>query len=156
MYKNVAVIIFYFISLNAFSQPENKIWYKRPASIWTEALPLGNGRLGAMVFGGVSDELLQLNESTLWSGGPVKHNVNPQSASYLPRVREQLFKGNYDSAVVLTKKMQGVYSENYLPMSDVNIHQSFAGTNSVSSYYRELNIEDAVSVTSVCGEWRSL
>ena len=89
MYKNVAVITFYFISLNAFSQPENKL--VRAAGVHPEgSVTIRNDGLGALVFGGMSDELLQLNESTLWSGGPVKHNVNLQSASYLPRVCEQL------------------------------------------------------------------
>ena len=71
-----------------------QLWYKQPATVWTEALPVGNGRLGAMVFGGVNKELLQLNEATLWTGGPVQTNVNPGSKSYLPLVREALYKKN--------------------------------------------------------------
>ena len=59
------------------SQENLKLWYKQPAAIWTEALPIGNGRLGAMVFGRVDEELFQLNESSLWSGGHVVKNVNP-------------------------------------------------------------------------------
>ena len=71
------LIIFYCsIDLRGLSQTENRLWYKKPAATWTEALPLGNGRLGAMVFGGINDELVQLNEATLWSGGPVKSSVN--------------------------------------------------------------------------------
>ena len=75
-------ILFAFFALsitNAFAQKDLSLWYKQPAAVWTEALPVGNGRLGAMVFGRVEEELLQLNEATLWSGGPVKHNVNPES-----------------------------------------------------------------------------
>ena len=62
-----------------YGQNDLRLWYKQPAAVWTEALPLGNGRLGAMVFGGVEEELIQLNEATLWSGGPVKTNINPAS-----------------------------------------------------------------------------
>ena len=134
-------------SLHIFSQQENRIWYRQEAARWTEALPLGNGRLGAMDFGGIHDELLQLNESSLWSGGPVKHHVNPEAAFYLPKCREAVFKNNYDSAEYYARKMQGVFSENYLPLADLNIHQQFGGSDSVTAYSRELNIRDAVSVT---------
>ncbi len=134
------------LCINGFSQSDNKLWYKEPAAIWTEALPVGNGRLGAMVFGGVENELLQLNEATLWSGGPVKHNVNPEAVTYLPKARAALFKNDFDSADFYTKKMQGVYSENYLPLSDVVIHQQLPKA-APTAYYRDLNIQDAVSVT---------
>src|SRR5687768_10570337 len=90
----------------SFSQTENRLWYKKPAATWTEALPLGNGRLGAMVFGGINEELVQLNEATLWSGGPVKSSVNPAAFNYLPKVREALFRGDYSAASELTKRMQ--------------------------------------------------
>src|SRR5689334_5212791 len=67
-----------------------KLWYSKPAVNWVEALPAGNGRIGAMVFGGVEEELLQLNESTLYSGGPVKKNINPGAYAYLSQVRDAL------------------------------------------------------------------
>jgi alpha-L-fucosidase 2 len=132
-------------ALNANAQ-NNTLWYKQPAKTWTEALPIGNGRLGAMIFGGVNDELLQLNESTLWSGGPVKQNVNPGAFQYLAQVREALFKGDYQSARELTKKMQGLYSESFLPMADLHIKQSYNGAKA-GSYYRDLNIGNAVATT---------
>jgi alpha-L-fucosidase 2 len=129
------------------AQKNLKLWYRQPASVWTEALPVGNGRLGAMVFGKVDEELIQLNESTLWSGGPVKTNVNPEAHTYLPKVREALLKEeDYEKAAELTKKMQGLFSESYMPLGDLIIRQDFNGA-SPSSYYRDLNIEDAVSTT---------
>ena len=130
----------------SFAQNENKLWYEQPASVWTEALPLGNGRFGAMVFGGVKDELLQLNEATLWSGGPVKHNVNPEAKNYLPKARAALFSNQLDSAEYYTKKMQGVFSQNYLPLGDVFIHQQLPEA-APTAYYRDLNIANATSVT---------
>lgn len=129
------------------AQQNLKLWYKKPARVWTEALPVGNGRLGAMVFGKVNEELIQLNESTLWSGGPVKTNVNPEAPAYLPLIRKALMKDeNYDTAIALMKKMQGRYTESYLPLGDIIIRQHFKDTVP-SSYYRDLNIENAISTT---------
>ncbi len=130
-----------------YAQKNMTLWYKEPATVWTEALPVGNGRLGAMVFGGVQKELLQLNEATLWTGGPVSHNINPDAKNYLPLIREVLFKGDYDSAAVLTKKMQGLFSESYLPMADMAIDEDFNGKQP-TSYKRTLNISDAISTTA--------
>lgn len=131
----------------SFAQNDLKLWYNKPAELWTEALPLGNGRIGAMVFGKVDEELIQLNESTLWSGGPVKTNVNPQAASYLPQIRNALLnEEDYAKANELTKKMQGLFSESYMPFGNLMINQHFQSKN-VSAYYRELNIEDAIATT---------
>ena len=125
-----------------------KLWYKQPATQWVEALPIGNGHIGAMVFGGVERELLQLNESSLWSGGPVKTNVNPSSASYLPQVREALLKnGDYQKANELLKKMQGLYTESYMPMGDLEITQDLKGQKP-TDYYRDLDIASARATTS--------
>ncbi len=132
--------------ISSYSQNEDKLWYKQPAGVWTEALPIGNGRLGAMVFGGIQDELLQLNEATLWSGGPVKHNMNAEAKDYLPKTRTALFNNNFDSAEYFAKKMQGLYSENYLPLGDVSIHQTLPEATP-TAYYRDLNIADAIAVT---------
>ncbi|MEO8860497.1 MAG: glycoside hydrolase N-terminal domain-containing protein, partial [Ginsengibacter sp.] len=113
MLKKILLIAvsFFVLCFFCYSQSDLKLWYNKPAGQWTEALPLGNGRLGAMVFGKVNEELIQLNESTLWSGGPVKTDVNPQAASYLPLIRDALFNHeDYEKANELTKKMQGLYS----------------------------------------------
>lgn len=132
---------------NVNAQKDLKLWYSKPAAEWTEALPVGNGRLGAMVFGKVGDELIQLNESSLWSGGPVKTNVNPEAKNYLPQVREALLKNeDYEKAIALTKKMQGVFTESYLPLAELHIKQQFKDT-APSAYYRELNISDATTTT---------
>src|SRR6266478_5225590 len=70
------------------------LWYRQPARQWTEALPIGNGRLGAMVFGGTEHERLQLNENTLWSGGPYDPD-NPDALAALPEARRLIFSGKY-------------------------------------------------------------
>src|SRR5688572_10645214 len=85
------------------------LWYLEPAQVWTEALPVGNGRLGAMVFGGVAQERIALNEATLWSGGPRDWN-NPHAKEVLPPVREALLNGEYTKADKLCREMQGLYT----------------------------------------------
>ncbi len=133
--------------LHAGAQQSLKLWYKQPAAKWVEALPLGNGQLGAMVFGGVEEELLQLNESSLWSGGPVKTHVNPAAPEYLAQIRQALLKdSDYTRADQLTKKMQGLYSESYMPMGDLLISQRLNGATS-SGYYRDLDLSQATATT---------
>lgn len=122
--------------------------YGKPAKEWTEALPVGNGRLGAMVFGGVNEELIQLNEATLWSGGPVNNQVNPNAASHLPAVREALRKGDYNAAAKEVQQMQGLYSQSYLPLGDLKITQELPKGIAPTNYRRELDLSRAVTSTS--------
>jgi alpha-L-fucosidase 2 len=128
-------------------QPAGKLWYKQPARQWVEALPLGNGRLGAMTFGGAEQELLQLNESSLWSGGPVRLGVNPGSAAVLPQVRQALLQDqDYGRADRLTRQMQGLYTESYLPLGDVRLRQDLGG-QAPTAYYRDLDLATATATT---------
>ena len=87
------------------SKPEgrNVLWYREPAKVWEEALPLGNGRLGAMVFGGVADERIQLNESSLWDGYSLDPN-NPEGVGALPEVQRLIFENKNNEAVQLAEK----------------------------------------------------
>jgi alpha-L-fucosidase 2 len=146
--KRIILVFFLLFSGNiVFAQKDLNLWYKQPAKVWTEALPLGNGRLGAMVFGGVEEELIQLNESSYWSGGPVPENVNPNAYKNLLLAREALLKdSDYAKANEYAKKMQGYYSESYLPLGDLKLQQDFKGLTP-SSYYRDLNIGDAIATT---------
>jgi alpha-L-fucosidase 2 len=121
------------------------LWYKQPARNWNEALPIGNGRIGAMIFGRPENELIQLNEQTLWSGGPVNRNPNPEASKHLQEVRDALFAEDYVKAEKLTKQLQGLYSEAYQPLGDLILKQKFRGE--VTDYYRDLNIENAISTT---------
>lgn len=141
---SIAVVCF---SSSLFAQQPLKLWYKKPAGTWTEALPVGNGRLGAMVFGGTADELIQLNDANLWTGGPVRTNVNPRAYENLLLAREALFKDeDYAKAYAYAKNMQGYYSESYLPLGDMHISYQLKDT-AVTSYYRDLNISDAIATT---------
>lgn len=140
---------FYFLLLFPFSgigQNNEKLWYAAPANEWTEALPVGNGRLGGMVFGRVSEELIQLNESTLWSGGPVPQVINPDAVNHLPEVRKVLLEGDFEKASALAKKIQGLFTESYMPLGDLVIKQQLTDTNA-TAYYRDLDLKNAVSTT---------
>lgn len=130
----------------AAAQQGLKMWYKQPARNWNEALPVGNGRLGAMVFGRIEQELIQLNEETLWSGGPANNNANPNAINYLPQVRKALENEDYKLAEELTKKIQGLFTESYEPLGDVVISQDLKGTP--VKYRRELDISNALASTS--------
>ena len=122
-----------------------KLTYHRPASFWEEALPVGNGRIGAMVFGGAPHEHLQLNEDGLWSGHARDWN-NPQAREILPEVRKALFEGNYLQADQLCQRMQGPFNESYLPAGDLWL--DFEHAEPVTSYRRELDLDGALVTTS--------
>lgn len=121
-----------------------RLYYTKPADQWVEAIPVGNGRLGAMVFGGVERERLQLNEATLWSGGPSEWN-NAKGPQVLPQVREAVFAGRYADAERLCKQMQGPFNQSYLPMGD--LHLSFAHDGAAERYERTLDLASAVATT---------
>ena len=121
------------------------LWYDRPAKDWNEALPVGNGRLGAMIFGRVDDEVFQLNEQTLWTGGPVDLNPNPNAYQYLKPVRDALFQDDPNTAVGLLKKMQGPDTQAYQPLGDLLLKQRIDGQ--VSNYRRQLDIGSARALT---------
>lgn len=140
-------------SLTAFAQKNNiaqTLWYKKPAKNWDEALPIGNGRLGAMIFGRTDNELIQLNEETLWTGGPENPNPNPTASQYLPQVRKLLFEGKNGDAVKLMRKMQGPNTNMYQPLANVVLKQKLVGE--VSNYTRTLNIAEAIATTKFTAE----
>ncbi len=124
-----------------------KLQYNQPAVEWTEALPIGNGTLGAMVFGRVDSELIQLNEATLWSGGPVQKNVNPNAFQNLALIREALKAEDFDKAYTLTKNMQGAYSESFMPLGDLLLTQDLGGKKT-DFYNRSLDIQTGLAVTN--------
>jgi len=120
-----------------------KLWYRQPARVWTDALPVGNGRLGAMVFGGTVKERLQLNEDTLWSGAPRDWN-NPEAKAHLEEVRRLVLKEeNYPEADKVCRKMQGPYNQSYLPLADLFLEFPDAGP--AEEYRRELDLESGVA-----------
>ena len=127
-----------------------KIWFNHPADSWNEALPVGNGRLGAMIFGGVEKERLELNEKSVWTGQP-SWDANPDALKNLPVVRKLLFEGKYKEAEELAqKKILGNKPQNpaatYQALGDIWLN--FGPQHGLGNYRRELDIEEAVARVS--------
>jgi len=124
-----------------------KLWYLHPAKQWVEALPVGNGRLGAMVYGDPVKEVIQLNENTVWAGQPYR-NDNPSAKESLPEVRKLIFEGKYKEAQdLINQKFISKISQGMPYQTVGNLKLSFPGHENYSGYYRELDIEKAI-VTS--------
>ncbi len=124
------------------------LWYAQPAAQWVEALPVGNGRLGAMVFGGTARERIQLNEQTIWTGGPYDASRDG-GIEALPEIRRLVFAGQEREAEALfDRTMLGnpVEQMKYQPLGDLNLE--FSGHESASDYYRDLDLETGVA--TVC------
>ena len=121
------------------------LWYDRPASRWEEALPLGNGRLGVMVYGGCGREELQLNEETIWAGGP-HNNVNPAAREALPEVRRLIFEGRYKEAFDLCDENFSLHASHGMPYQTAgSLLLDFPGHRNVSDFYRDLDLATATA-----------
>lgn len=138
---------------NEAGAPHNQmlLWYRQPAATWNEALPVGNGRLGAMVFGGIEHERIQLNEESIWSGCK-QNSDNPEALKYLPLVRDLINQGKYVKAARIVQEklicigdadIDGAYKAygSYQMLGDLSLH--FAGSGVVKNYRRELDLENA-------------
>jgi len=141
----------------ADSQPsEWALSYDQPAEQWVEALPIGNGRLGGMVFGGPASDRIQFNESTLWTGEPHDY-AHSGAVKYLPQLRQLLFEGKQDEAHRLgNQEFMSINTrgtnrqEAYQPFGDLTM--TFPGHEHAKDYYRELNIDRAVSLVRYTAE----
>ncbi|MDP3431427.1 MAG: glycoside hydrolase N-terminal domain-containing protein [Bacteroidota bacterium] len=128
------------------AQSTNTLWYSKPAQYFEESLVLGNGKMGASVFGGVQSDQIYLNDATLWSGGPVDANMNPEAWKNIPAIREALKNENYKLADELQKKLQGRFSQSYAPLGSLFLE--FKHEGEPQNYHRELNISEAISKVS--------
>src|SRR3954468_5627852 len=121
------------------------LWYTQPATRWVEALPIGNGRLGGMIFGGAASDRVQLNEDTLWAGGPYDPS-NPAALGALPEVRRLIFDGRYrDAQTLIADKMMAkpLRQMPYQPLGDLAL--TFADGGGVQEYRRDLDLDTAVA-----------
>lgn len=133
----------------ALPDPADRLWYRQPATQWVEALPVGNGRLGAMVFGGTTHERLQLNEDTLWSGGPYDP-VNPAARGAMAEVRDLITAGRHRDAQTLAdeKLMARPLSQMaYQTAGDLLIDMPHLSGLAVEAYHRELDLDAALATT---------
>jgi alpha-L-fucosidase 2 len=126
-----------------------KLWYDKPAQKWTEALPIGNGRLGAMVFGGTDTERIQLNEDTLWAGPPVPQD-RAGAHKHIAEARKLIFEGKYTEAQrIMQREVMGprISPRSYQTLGDLRITMP-AATGSATSYQRQLNLDTGVATTT--------
>jgi len=130
-------------------RPEGELtlWWRKPAPTWNDAMPIGNGRLGAMVFGGVRNERLQINEDTLWGGGPYDPS-NPQSLKVLPEVRRLIFAGKRAEATRLAAQMLSKPLRQMPYQTVGSVYLKFAGHESAADYRRDLDLDSAVARVS--------
>lgn len=139
------VLIFFGLDQAKAQQHDLKLWYSEPGEVWTDALPVGNGRLGAMIHGKTDNELIQFNEETLWTGQP--HDYSNEGAStYLQPLRDLLFEGKQAEAHTLGNKhfmSNPIGQFCYQPMGD--LHLVFPGHEKVSNYQRELDLNNAIA-----------
>ncbi len=145
----ITVLMLIFVSRSADAQEnELKLWYNKPGIVWADALPVGNGRLGAMVFGKTENELIQFNEETLWAGQPHDY-TNKGAYKYLPELRELLFDGKQTEAHKLGNAhfmSNPIGQQCYLPFGEV--HLVFPNHKNVTNYQRSLDLNEAVTKVS--------
>ena len=125
-----------------------ELWYKQPAATWTDALPIGNGRIGAMIYGNTSHEIIQLNEESVWAGSKMNNN-NPAAKEHLPEIQAAIFRKDYKEALSLSKKYMIGTPPNvrsYQPLGNLFIDYQWKSTP--TNYRRSLNINNGISTTS--------
>ena len=128
-------------------EQELKLWYRQPAVLYEETLPIGNGSLGAMVFGGIERETLALNDDSLWSGFAREKN-RPEAKQYLPEVRRLISEGKLaDAEQLIQEHMLGEYTESYLPLGELTLDYVYAGRK-YTDYRRSLSLSEAIASVS--------
>lgn len=149
-----------FIALSAsqMNAQSTLLHYSKPAEYFEEALPIGNGTQGAMVYGGIEEERLSLNDITLWTGEPDKTVFTPGAHQWLGKIREALFREDYKTADELQKNMQGHNSQNYLPLGTLTMRnmQRKESVETVKNYQRNLDISRALAQVSYSFEGKNI
>ena len=132
MKKHILLLSLLFVTISVSSQ-EHKLWYSEPAKEWVEALPIGYGRLGGMIYGGVDKEEIQLNEETVWGGDP--RSNNPEALKTVPEVRRLIFNGENPNAQQLIDKTFRTSHNGMLFQTIGSLFLSFAGHDNFTDYY---------------------
>ncbi len=147
MRKVFVLLNLLFLSMVASAETLPHImWYKQPAIAFEEALPIGNGKLGALIYGGANQDSIYLNDITLWTGTPVNPNEGKGASKWIPKIREALFQEDYKTADSLQHYVQGHNSEYYQPLGILFIKDYNQGT--ISQYYRQLNLDSSIATLS--------
>ena len=144
----LSLLMFFPLKAQDSNAREYKLWYDRPAQVWTEALPLGNGRLGAMVYGNPAAEQIQLNEETLWAGRP-NNNANAEALEWIPKIREMVFAGQYlEAQTAATKHVKAATNSGMPYQTFGDLRLSLPGHARYTDYYRELSLDSARAVVT--------
>ena len=130
------------LTLTAQEQAPMVLQYDRPADFFEESLPIGNGKLGALVYGGTDDNIIYLNDITLWTGKPVDRNLDADAHQWIPKIREALFNENYQLTDSLQHYVQGPNSQYFQPLGTLHIKD--LGFGAVSDYHRSLSLDSAI------------
>lgn len=146
LYFLLIILPFVLSGCGKSTSQDNIIWFDKPATFFEEAFPLGNGFIGTIVKGGVDEEDLIMNESSLWTGQPVDPYMNRDAWKNLEAVRKALFSENYEQADILVKKLQGEYSDSYAPLGNLKIF--FKHPSQGENYRRELDLSTGIAKIS--------
>ena len=123
-------------------QQPMRLWYDRPAEFFEESLPVGNGRLGALVYGNPDEDVVQLNDITFWTGGPYDREMDRDAHQWLPEIREALWREDYRTADSLQLRIQGPNSSDYMPLGTLRLRSLDQGA--WTGYYRQLSLDSAI------------
>lgn len=145
--RNLAWVLLILVTAPVLAQDNLTLWYKQPAKLWVEALPVGNGRMGAMIFGGIAHERIQFNEQTVWTGTP--HDYAHHGASqYLPQIRQLLFEGKQKEAEDLAMQefmSVPLHQKAYQAFGDLLLDWPGLAESEATGYRRDLNLNTAIS-----------
>jgi len=145
--KKIILFLLCVVTATCFAQNDVILWYAQPAGEWTDALPVGNSRLGAMIYGNPAREELQLNEETVWGGGP-HSNANPNALKSLDKVRRLIFEGKTEEAEKIINR-DFLAPSHGMPYQTIgSLFLDFAGHENYSDFRRELDISKAVATTT--------
>jgi alpha-L-fucosidase 2 len=146
IFRSILLLTF---PVTIFGQSSTILRDNKPAEFFEESYVLGNGKTGATIFGKTDKEIIYLNDATLWSGEPVDANMNPEAYKNLPAIRDALYNENYPLADKLNKKLQGVFSQSYAPLGNLEINFP---DKKISTYSRNLNLENATATVEYSSE----
>lgn len=150
MNRSIFSFTFLILFCSVFAQNDLKLWYNRPSEAWTDAMPLGNGRLGAMVYGIPQSDTIQINEDTFWSGSPYQ-NTNPNAKKSLKTIQQLIEDRNYVDAQKLALKDiigdRNITSHGQIYESVGNLVLTFPGHEKYSNFYRDLDLNTAIATT---------
>ena len=147
--------VFILTALSAEAQQAPmRLWYDRPAQYFEESLPIGNGKLGALVYGGTDDNIIYLNDITLWTGKPVDKDLDKDAHQWIPKIREALFREDYKAADSLQLHVQGPNSQFYQPLGILHIKDLNLGQ--AKNYQRTLDLDSAIVRDSYVRDGRSV